>query len=364
MATISFKCPNCGGELLFDPPSQKYKCPYCASDFTQEQMDSLAADGTAQAQEEAPQDTYGQEEQAPSDAPEQPGDGQGGVIYHCPSCGSEIVTDETTAATFCYYCHNPVVLSGRLEGSYLPDRIIPFQYGKDQAKAAFSDFIRSKKFVPASFYDGDQMDKLTGVYYPYWVYDTTVRGSLQARGNTVRKWVSGNEEISEISTYEVVRGGAATLRNMTANALRKSNRQLVENVQPYELSSAKPFNMSYLSGFVAEKRDMETEEFAPAFRRQSEDYTRNMMLQTAGGYTGLTVQNAHFSPESEHWSYMLLPVWVLTYSQNGQLYYFAMNGQTGRICGKLPVDKKKLLLYSALVFAAAFVLALAGGYFI
>ena len=67
--------------------------------------------------------------------------------YSCPSCGAEIITDATTAATFCYYCHNPVVLSGRLEGKYLPDMVVPFQLDKKKATESFLSFVKKKKFV-------------------------------------------------------------------------------------------------------------------------------------------------------------------------------------------------------------------------
>mgnify|MGYP002616689005 CR=1 FL=1 len=44
MAIISFKCPNCGGELIFDPATQKYKCEYCNSLFTQEELDAMSVE--------------------------------------------------------------------------------------------------------------------------------------------------------------------------------------------------------------------------------------------------------------------------------------------------------------------------------
>ena len=82
---MSYKCPNCGGGLKFDPVSQKFKCEYCLASFTEDDMKRLEAE----------------------EAKKREDDGSA-AVYTCPSCGAEIVTDETTAATFCYYCHNPV----------------------------------------------------------------------------------------------------------------------------------------------------------------------------------------------------------------------------------------------------------------
>ena len=107
MATVSMKCPNCGGELIFDPKSQKYKCEYCGSDFALDEI------GTEEAATQAVSEVV-QEREGTSDNHTQQrtaGAEDAAVLYTCPSCGAQIVTDQTTAATFCYYCHNPVLLS-------------------------------------------------------------------------------------------------------------------------------------------------------------------------------------------------------------------------------------------------------------
>ena len=123
MAVLSYKCPNCGGELIFDPNTQKYKCEYCFTDISQEKLDTLKP---AQSSEKKTEN-YDTDSKA--------------VFYQCPSCGAEIVTEETTAATFCYYCHNPVVLSGRVSGEFLPDKIIPFSIDKKKATEKFLEYV-------------------------------------------------------------------------------------------------------------------------------------------------------------------------------------------------------------------------------
>ena len=157
MAVISFKCPNCDGELIFDPETQKYKCEYCGSKFTQAELDALQPAeseetdaGAADGSDEAEQETT--EQQSPDTKKKEGEDGGAeAVIYNCPSCGAEIVTDATTAATFCYYCHNPVVLGKRLEGKYLPNKVIPFKISKKEAEKRFLEYVGKKKFVPRHF---------------------------------------------------------------------------------------------------------------------------------------------------------------------------------------------------------------------
>ena len=175
MAIISFKCPNCGGELIFDPATQKYKCEYCNSLFTQEELDAMkpmqGEEPEAAAQERAAQAAAGaaagEKAETGQTVGERESEPEGEAVYYsCPSCGAEIVTDTTTAATFCYYCHNPVVLGKRLEGSYLPNKIIPFEIGREDAEKKFLDFVSKKKYVPKAFFNKKKIESMTGVYFP------------------------------------------------------------------------------------------------------------------------------------------------------------------------------------------------------
>ena len=120
--------------------------------------------------------------------------------------------------------------------------------------------------------------------------------------------------------------------------------------------------MGYLSGFQAEKRDIEKESVAEEARRETKDYATKLLRESVSGYDGVKVHNCGFSSGSENWNYVLLPIWTITYrANNGKMYYYSMNGQTGKVCGELPVDYKKLTLVSGIISAAVLVLGLLGG---
>lgn len=217
MSVISFKCPNCDGELIFDPASGAYKCEYCGSKFTQEELDAMKP---AEEQEKPASSMDGSQASENTDVTqEEKKTEEEAVIYTCPSCGAQIVTDATTAATFCYYCHNPVVLSGRLSGNYMPNKVIPFAIDRKEAEKRFMEYVGRKKFVPKAFFNKKQIDKLSGVYFPFWIYDTRMNGNLSAEATRVRVWRSGDEEYTETKFYEVERGGDVSLSNLELNAL-------------------------------------------------------------------------------------------------------------------------------------------------
>ncbi len=359
-ATITYKCPNCGGGLQFDPDKQKYACEYCLSEFTQEELGRLSPEASADQTGFPSAGMAGEETQEDRKMEGTP------VLYTCPSCGAEIVTDETTAATMCYYCHNPVILSGKLSGEYNPDYVIPFQLDREKATAIFSQWMKKKRYVPKAFYSEDQIQKMSGVYFPYLMYSCRVEGELEARADRLRIWVSGRYQYTETQTYDIFREGDMEVSHVTRNALKKANRELVEGVLPYDMEKLEHFTPGYLSGFVAERRDMEEQDFSADVYGEVRQFALDSLKESVGTYDRVSVRRSDAQLRDEKWEYALLPVWTLTYhdQDKNEMYYFTVNGQTGKVCGKLPVDKTKLLILFAEIFFPVLLFMLLMGYLI
>lgn len=348
MAVLTYKCPNCDGDLIFNPQKQLFSCEYCMSEFTEEELRALQP-----ATQEEQKETKDTQEDTPAEE---------ALIYTCPSCGAEIATDKTTAATFCYYCHNPVVLSGKLSGDQLPSLVIPFQITKEESKERFHSWISKKKYVPSGFYSKKQIEKLSGIYFPYWTYDCTVKGDLNASARDVRVWRTGDLEYTETKTYALKRSGRMEFRDILRNALKKSQSKMMEGILPFDISEARDFHLGFLSGFQAEVKDLEKETFETEIKKEVDGYVRNLLSNTTSSHSNVTIDQVHAKTTEGQWRYILLPVWILTYRSGQEMYYFALNGQTGQICGRLPLNTKKLALHCFALFAIiTAVITLIGG---
>lgn len=346
MAVVTYKCPNCDGELVFDAESQKFHCEYCLSYFTEKELINAGQAKT----EEKKAETVSEPESALSESSQGNDEECQGYIYTCPSCGAEVIVDSTTAASKCCFCHNPVLISGRLEGKFKPDCVIPFAIDQEEAVERFFQWFKKKWFVPKNFFSKKQLAKISGVYFPYWVGDCKAQAQISARGKKVRSWRSGNTRYTETSTYAVVRGGDIDFRDISKNALNKANKVLAENVQPFDYSDVKDFNMAYLAGFEAEKRDIEVEDIEGQVREDVVDYSAQLLRETISGYDTVALTEKGASMELK-WRYALVPVWLMTFKNGVKDYFYAMNGQNGITCGKLPLSRSKL----AILFAAVFI---------
>lgn len=369
MATVNYTCPNCAGPLKFNPEKQMFSCEYCMSDFTEKHIQDLYAEkekkeNTAEKQEkkqqeEAKKNTAEKAENDNTAAQEQPQ--EDAVVYNCQSCGAQVVTTASTAATMCFYCQNPVVLGGRLSGEFKPDRVIPFKLSKQKAIDKFLEMCNKKWFLPKDFVSEKHFDKLTGVYFPYWYVDEQRNAQMVAKGEKVRSWTVGDDRYTETKVYELRRTGDLIVKNVFERALKSQDRDMLQCVHPYDLSEAHPFAMSYLSGFQAEKRDIEQKEIAQAVQTRINGYCRQLMKDTASEYSAVQIQSYNDKIDLEKWNYTLLPVWVVTYKYKGKILPFAINGQTGKTYGELPTSAGKLLACGAIIAAVLMALGLLGG---
>ena len=350
--TVTYQCPNCSAGLAFHPEKQKFCCEFCLSEFTEEELEATE---TARAAEQAASAAAEQAAEA-GEVPDEDYCAQLGE-YHCATCGADILCDDNTAATECPYCHNPVILGGRLAGQMRPHKVIPFQFDKEGAKQHFRQFARKKWFVPRSFYSEEQIEHICGIYYPFWCTDADTDAAMTARATRVRRWRSGDYRYTETSNFHIVRRGDIHFEDIVTPALSEEDREMLNGILPYPSDSLKDFSMAYLSGFVAKKRDIEKEAVREAVRARMAAYAQTLLRQTIQGYTTVNPTAPRLLTKRIHWDYTLMPIWLLTYTRRGKKYTYAMNGYTGKVYGELPISGKRLSLMGAVVGVLAGVAA-------
>lgn len=360
MATMNYKCPNCDGPLTFNPDKQRFTCEFCLGEFEPAQVQQMN-------EKKEQRETYDEREVKSAEQKQQQAQEKGedsgeyAVSYTCPSCGAEVVTTSTTAATTCFYCYNPVVLGSRLSGEFNPDRVIPFELSKEKAIERFLAMCGKKWFLPKGFAGKEQFEKLNGVYFPYWFADEQKTAHMSATGKKIRTWRAGNKEYTETRIFHVTRGGNVQIRNVFERALKSESRDMLQSVHPYDLSKAKPFAMSYLSGFQAEKRDLDKKDVEPVIEQKMHAYAEQALKNTMEGYDVIETDSFNEHTDLAAYTYNLLPVWMVTYKYNGEIIPFAINGQTGKAYGHLPVATGKLAAGAAIVAVLVFILGVLGG---
>ena len=327
-----FKCPCCDGAIAFDSQSQNMKCPYCDTEFEIADLQTYNEVLSSQPEDNMQWDAAAGQEW-------QPGETEGMRIYTCNTCGGEIVGDETVGATECPFCGNPVVMTGQFAGALKPDLVIPFKLDKKAAMEALKKHYSGKKLLPKVFKDENWIKEVKGLYVPFWLFDADADGFVRYKASRTRVWSDSRYNYTETSFFQVVRAGTLGFENVPVDGSTKMDDTLMESIEPFDLSEAVDFQTAYLAGYLADKYDVDADTSIARANERIKRTTEDAFRDTVHGYTTVTPVSTNISLQQSKAKYALCPVWILNSQWKGKKYTFAMNGQTGKLVGDLPMDK-------------------------
>lgn len=341
MKAVNHKCPNCLASLKYNPKEKNWKCEYCGGKFS---LDELKKN------EEKYKETK-VDEKNKKDSKENLDVDE----YYCQDCGAKIISDKNTAATFCVYCKNTAILKGRLTDKFEPSKVIPFCKNKDDAILAFKEVGKGKFLMPKEFTLEKNIQELTGIYIPFWLYSCCINAQVSGIGCKVRTWRRGDYQYTETSRYNVDRSGEFYFNSIPVDGSVRFNDAIMNSIEPFDYSSLCDFSPSYLSGFLAEKYDVESNDATKISKERAEQSCINELLSSINfNYSSFSPNVKNGTLINENVQYVLLPVWMVNIKYNEKLYTFAMNGQTGKMIGDIPYSKSKAVILWIVLFVVTF----------
>ncbi len=348
MKTVDHKCPSCNAPIKYNPKSKNWVCEYCGSKFTLDQLEANEKNfesTNVNNSKELKRERETNKEKT-NDLPEEEMD-----EYLCQDCGAKIVADKNTSATFCVYCKNTAILKSRLSDKFAPSKIIPFEKTKEDAIEAFKEFKKGKIFTPKDFSEEKNIEKITGVYIPFWSYSSDIHAIKSGTGTSVQTWTTGNYKYTKTTEYEFDRDVETNFKNVPVDGSQKFDDDLMDSIEPFDFNKSVEFDPRYLSGFLAEKYDVDKNE---AYKRAQLRMcnTTSKIIDNSIGYPVKSVTQNNMTERLGKVDYYLLPVYMLNTDYKGTKYLFAMNGESKKVVGNFPTDKGKV---AALYFALTIV---------
>lgn len=338
---IGLKCKNCSADLKYNPKAGLWICDYCGSKFTEKEFEENKK--VVDKEKTDKKDTYKYDE------------------YNCPNCGATVITDGNTTATECVYCGSSTILKNRLQGEFKPDKMIVFKSSKGEAVQIFKNFVNKRWFSPDEFSNEENIKKVQGVYVPFWLFDYKTEGAIRAKTTNSSSYRRGDYMITDTRHYDCVREGELEFVDIPVDGSSKFLDDIMDSIEPYNYSDFKEFNYSFLSGFLAEKFDMSSENVDERAKIRAENTTYDKLDDSLRRYSTVSITSKNINIiENAKPEYALLPVWLLNIKYNDKMHTFAMNGQTGKMIGNVPIDKKKACRFfiglSILIFAVSFLI--------
>ncbi len=345
---LKYQCPTCGGTLQFNADKQLVVCDFCESEFPEDLFQSEPTENIQDKPIDWKLDGVVESHETMEEQ----------KAYTCSSCGAEIISDGVTAATECLYCGNPVVVESNVSGMVKPDMVIPFKIDKEKAEEMLREFYKGKFLLPSAFKNENRIKKIAGMYVPFWLFSCTGRGRVNYSATKVRRWSDSNYNYTNTKHYAIARGGSVGFEKIPVDASKKMEDDYMDGLEPYDYNDLKAFEPMYLAGYFADKYDVSVEECSQRATHRVVNSVVDEFQRTVHGYTTVTKTNADVQMSGEDINYALFPIWMLNTKYNDKMYQFAINGQTGKVSGELPIDKmKRNLLWLAITLVGGFPLA-------
>ena len=308
-----YKCHNCGGNVVYDPQRKKMYCAHCEGTDSEEPV-------------------------------------SGGGAAQCASCGAPLQIKPFQSAGKCEHCGCYQIFEERVSGQFTPHLILPFVVSRQEAEQKLNTEFSWRTFAPASFLSRATLQKMEGMYVPFFMYDYHVHYDWSGKGTKVRAWTSGDTEYTETSYYHINRSMEVDFTRIPVDASNQMDDKKMDLVEPYDYWALEQFQMKYMSGFFGEMYNQGSEQLEPRAHKKAERDSEELMMQSIVGYSTLANEYRNMNVNQKTVDYALMPVWVYEYAYRGETYTFYVNGQTGKVIGEMPVSKPKMIGYSASVF--------------
>lgn len=330
----STKCPNCAANLVFDIGHGACICNCCGSIFDPDSLDKVGSFSV-----DVIEKSYGENAELSQDD-------ESRVEVVCNSCGSQIVTDKNTASTFCAFCGSPALLTRRLTREFKPDYIIPFKFDKEKAIKIFREYCEGVDHLPKDFSSEDVLSRMTGLYVPTWAVSTEVEADIKGFGYTGKYIDRAYRDFTNDDIGSSARGvyGRVNFRfkDVPFDGEKHIADRLMSAAEPFDFSELVRFKAEYLQGFFAEKYDLLPIDMTDRIYRRLDKYSLAVCNEITFGFDSFEpdAERSITKYRNQEIKYALLPVWFLSIEYNGIRYQYIVNGQTGKVSGEFPYEKR------------------------
>jgi len=322
-------CKNCSGILNFDPVKNALVCKSCGSTFAAEEVSDNS--------EELLSDIHTLRKSSPAATYYEAN------IYVCNHCGAEVIVHSAESSTFCVYCGNPAIVFSRISKQVRPDGLIPFKIQKEQAIANVKEQFGAASYIPNELKDL-KPDKVRGIYVPYWI----VNGSFHDAAVTESSIMVSNGRRSHKEYVRYGLAGSAEARRVMVDASRRLDNELAYRLEPFLLEDIVDFDPDYLAGFYSNVSDISLKELRQAAAARCDITFREKTKIEVPPKEYRVLQSSPCFDIADDPIYVLFPVWCFTYIYDSVPHTILVNGQTGKVVGAVPVDRKKIITRIAL----------------
>jgi DNA-directed RNA polymerase subunit RPC12/RpoP len=287
---LVIRCNSCGGELGFDINKQQYICSHCGATIEPDSRKAVFRNWKSTHQ-------HNLQEQLSQ-----------AKLFRCPACGAQTMTASEEATTECPFCGNTLI-DDTFAGAELPEAIIPFKIGLEEAKSRLKEWINSNRKHPVATEIEQHIDQLFGCYLPFQI----VRGCFDGKLYLTKKGANETEHLFK-----------AHLKSIAVNASKEFDNLFLDGMEPFDFSDARAFDFSYMNGQKAKIQNLDAQEMNLRITEEVEVE----LIRTLSKRLFNKRMSLYLLDDDNEAASTLLPAYIVNC---GNGISAAVNGQTGKV---------------------------------
>ena len=352
-------CPECGGDAVWNPAKQALACPYCGHVMPWNPGEepvgaTIREHDLTEALSAVPDSERGWQEEKRS--------------VKCQSCHAISVFDPTRVAQRCDFCGSPsIVPHEESKAAITPESVLAFKLSEAQVRDSLRQWYGSRWFAPNRLKKAALTDTLHGIYLPYWTFDshvhadwtaeagyhyyvtehyTDAQGQRRSRQVQRTRWEPAAGSLDHFFDDELIPGTVGVDQNL----LRK--------IEPFPTDELKEYDPAFVRGWVVERYQIDLRQAAEQNMKEMEAAVESMCSQQVPGDTqrNLEVRSQYRGRTFKH---ILVPLWLVSYTDGPRVYQVLVNGYTGKIAGAHPWSWVKIFFYIILPILIVLIIVLA-----
>lgn len=325
----NIKCQNCGANTAYDPDSGCLKCEHCGNEVTFQS--SITNEN---ALEHLFQSRHAQWDETTK-------------VVHCQNCGAKEVVQKNEISLTCPFCGTQNVLEQNEISGMKPTGVVPFKLSKDSAIEYILKWRMSKLFAPNEFRKKDTIENVKGVYNPSFTFDaityTTYNGILERQETYTVNVGDRVETRTKYVRFPISGTYSDSFDDILVQASSNISQNVIDKIQPFYTNDAKNYDDSFLQGFSANQYCKDGKQCWSEAKIAIDDSIRSGILSQYV-YTSIISFNAQTNYTNLTYKYLLIPIYVGFNRWKEKLYNVFVNGENGKVTGKIPYSFIKISL--------------------
>jgi hypothetical protein len=347
-------CPDCAGELEWNPGKKVLACPYCG--FISKDQPKTGDQGITERDLEKALGETGDDRR---------GYGEQTTKVKCQNCHAISVFESSRVAQRCDFCGSPSVIAYQeTRDAITPESLLPVQLDAPRVRDLVKNWVRTRWFAPDALQSGALTDTLKGIYIPYWTFDakahadwtamsgdhyytteryTDSKGHSRTRQVRHTRWYPTSGQLDHFFDDALVTGTAGVRQDLLAK------------VEPFPTEQLRAYDVAFVRGWTVERYQIDLRKASELNIQDMNQKLRALCGSQVPGDThrDLQVQATYAGRTFKH---ILVPVWLVTYTLGAQNYQVLVNGFTGAVAGDRPISWTKVFFY--IILPAIIVLAI------